>query len=121
MWTAVLPLDVAKTRIQTAQPGGSWDSGVAQQLRTVWREGGRRALWAGLTPTLLRAFPANAAQFVAWELAMQRLLPPAYEGEISAAAASQEQLQQLAAPAARSNNGTAGMAAAVASAVGASV
>ena len=30
--------------------------------------GGRRVLYAGLTPTLVRAFPANAAQWLAWEL-----------------------------------------------------
>ena len=30
--------------------------------------GGRRTLYAGLTPTLIRAFPANAAQWLAWEL-----------------------------------------------------
>jgi hypothetical protein len=62
MWTTVLPLDVAKTRIQTAQPGTSWDTGVLRQLSMLWREGGRRSLWAGLAPTVARAFPANACQ-----------------------------------------------------------
>lgn len=79
MWGTVLPLDVAKTRIQTAQPGSSWDTGVLQQLRMLWREGGRRSLWAGLPPTLLRAFPANACQWLAWEMAMRQLLPPSCE------------------------------------------
>ena len=81
MWGTVLPLDVAKTRIQTAQPGSSWDTGVARQLRMLWREGGRHALWAGLSPTLLRAFPANACQWLAWEVAMRQLLPAAAEGD----------------------------------------
>eukprot|EP00878_Enallax_costatus_P018902 GHUV01019925.1.p1 GENE.GHUV01019925.1~~GHUV01019925.1.p1 ORF type:complete len:275 (+),score=97.41 GHUV01019925.1:108-932(+) len=62
MWTSVLPLDVAKTRIQTAQPGSSWDTSVPRQLVMLWREGGRRSLWAGLAPTVARAFPANACQ-----------------------------------------------------------
>jgi hypothetical protein len=62
MWTTVLPLDVAKTRIQTAQPGTPWDTGVLRQLSMLWREGGRRSLWAGLAPTVARAFPANACQ-----------------------------------------------------------
>jgi hypothetical protein len=62
MWTTVLPLDVAKTRIQTAQPGTAWDTNVARQLAMLWREGGRKSLWAGLAPTVARAFPANACQ-----------------------------------------------------------
>lgn len=79
MWGTVLPLDVAKTRIQTAQPGSAWDTGVLKQLRMLWAEGGRRALWTGLAPTLVRAFPANACQWLAWEVAMRQLLPAAYE------------------------------------------
>lgn len=73
MWATVLPLDVAKTRIQTAHPGSPWDVGVARHLGMLWREGGARSLWAGLAPTLVRAFPANAAQWLAWELAMRQL------------------------------------------------
>ena len=119
MWAAVLPLDVAKTRIQTAYPGSYQDVGVARQLHMVYREGGRQlpglvrqlgglepwesttqpalcllatmpshphpptpthllaggiqALYAGLSPTLARAFPANAAQWLAWELCMQQM------------------------------------------------
>ena len=34
------------------------------------REGGRRSLWAGLAPTLARAVPANAAQWLAFEAAL---------------------------------------------------
>lgn len=33
--------------------------------------GGVRGLYAGLTPTLVRAFPANACQWLAWELFMR--------------------------------------------------
>jgi hypothetical protein len=84
----VLPLDVAKTRIQTAQPGSSWDTGMLQQLRMLWREGGRRSLWAGLPPTLLRAFPANACQWLAWEVAMRQLLPPSCEEGSSGSSSS---------------------------------
>lgn len=67
MWAAVLPLDSAKTRIQTAWPGSPRDVGVMAALRAIYREGGRRALYAGLTPTLVRAAPANAAQWLTWE------------------------------------------------------
>ncbi len=69
----VLPLDVAKTRRQTAGPGSLYDVGMARNLQLLYREGGRRALYAGLTPTLLRAFPANACQWLAWEAAIHAL------------------------------------------------
>jgi hypothetical protein len=72
MWTAILPIDVAKTRIQTAWPGSAHDVGILQQLRLLHCEGGVRRLYAGLTPTLLRAAPANAAQWLTWELCMQQ-------------------------------------------------
>ena len=71
MWTAVLPLDSAKTRIQTAWPGSPRDVGLGDALRAIYREGGRRALYAGLAPTLVRAAPANAAQWLTWELCVR--------------------------------------------------
>jgi len=73
MWTIVLPLDVAKSRIQVASPGTHWDVGVGAHLRALVKEGGARALWSGLAPTLARAFPANAAQWLAYELVLRQL------------------------------------------------
>ncbi|GAB4822826.1 hypothetical protein N2152v2_009872 [Parachlorella kessleri] len=73
MWATVLPIDVAKTRIQTAWPGTPLDVGVARQLQLLYAEGGLRSLYAGLSPTLIRAFPANAAQWLAWELCAEQL------------------------------------------------
>ncbi|KXZ43066.1 hypothetical protein GPECTOR_105g98 [Gonium pectorale] len=73
MWAAVIPIDTAKTRIQTATPGSAWDVGLRQHWRMLWREGGLASLYAGLTPTLARAFPANACQWLAWEVAMRGL------------------------------------------------
>ncbi|PNW71127.1 hypothetical protein CHLRE_17g747797v5 [Chlamydomonas reinhardtii] len=73
MWALVLPIDVAKTRLQTASPGSPWDVGLMQQWAMLWREGGLRSLYAGLTPTLVRAFPANACQWLAWEAIMRGL------------------------------------------------
>ncbi|KAJ9514808.1 hypothetical protein QJQ45_028470 [Haematococcus lacustris] len=35
MWAVVLPLDVAKTRLQVAVPGSAWDVGVVQHLGMV--------------------------------------------------------------------------------------
>ena len=75
MWATVLPIDAAKTRIQAASRGSANDVGVLQMVRMMWREGGVRACWSGLTPTLLRAFPANAAQWLVWELSISALRP----------------------------------------------
>ncbi len=61
MWTAVLPIDVAKTRMQTAWPGSARDVGLITQLKNMYREGGRKVMYAGLTPTLIRAAPANVS------------------------------------------------------------
>ena len=69
MWACVLPVDVAKTRIQLLRPGAPRAS-LLPTLAALAREGGARSLWAGLAPTLARAVPANAAQWLAFEAAL---------------------------------------------------
>lgn len=73
LWGAVLPLDNAKTCIQLAVPGGRDDVGVLRVLRRVHAEHGLAGLYAGARPVLVRAFVANAAQWVVWELAVRLL------------------------------------------------
>ena len=70
-WLTMLPVDYAKTRLQIARRGGADDVGAFRLIARTARERGWRGLYAGAWPTLLRAFPANAAQFLAWELACQ--------------------------------------------------
>lgn len=77
MWAAVLPLDAAKTRMQVAKPGAARDVGLWSQLR-IMRQAGN--LYPGLAPTLVRAFPANAAQWLAWEAAGWALTALQQEG-----------------------------------------
>lgn len=71
-WSAVLPLDVVKTVIQTA-PDKSSTTNPFQILKKIYRRAGIRGCYTGLGPTLLRAFPANAAAIVTWELAVKFL------------------------------------------------
>ncbi|KAK8292934.1 hypothetical protein V6Z11_D06G153900 [Gossypium hirsutum] len=71
-WSAVLPLDVAKTVIQTA-PDKSCQRNPFQVLNSIYRRTGVRGCYAGLGPTIVRAFPANAAAIVTWKLAMKLL------------------------------------------------
>mmetsp|Transcript_14356 Transcript_14356/g.43357 ORF Transcript_14356/g.43357 Transcript_14356/m.43357 type:complete len:303 (-) Transcript_14356:2366-3274(-) len=71
MWAAVLPIDVAKSRMQIAQPGTKHDRSLAANLRMLYRERGLRGCYPGLSPVLLRSFPANAAQWLVYELIMR--------------------------------------------------
>lgn len=71
-WAVVLPFDVAKTRIQTALDPSS-NRNPFYNLKMIHRELGIRGLYAGLGPTLVRAFPANAAAMVTWELTAKLL------------------------------------------------
>ncbi|CAK7350559.1 unnamed protein product [Dovyalis caffra] len=71
-WSAVLPLDVAKTIIQTA-PDKSSTRNPLLVLNSIYRRAGIKGCYTGLGPTIVRAFPANAAAIVTWELAMKML------------------------------------------------
>ncbi|KAJ8761066.1 hypothetical protein K2173_000745 [Erythroxylum novogranatense] len=71
-WTAVLPLDVAKTIIQTS-PDTNSTRNPFHVLNSIYRRTGLKGCYAGLGPTIVRAFPANAAAIVTWELAMKIL------------------------------------------------
>ena len=63
-WTAFYPADSVKTVLQSSENKGSF-SGTFMRLL---REGGIRKLYRGLTPTLMRALPANAAVFYVYEV-----------------------------------------------------
>ena len=51
MWATVLPIDVAKTRIQTATPGSPRDAGILRNLSMLHREG-MRSLTSASNDTL---------------------------------------------------------------------
>uniref|UniRef100_A0A6N2KEM3 Mitochondrial substrate carrier family protein n=1 Tax=Salix viminalis TaxID=40686 RepID=A0A6N2KEM3_SALVM len=70
---AVLPLDVAaKTIIQTAPDKSSTRNPFAV-LNSIYSRAGLKGCYTGLGPTILRAFPANAAAIVTWELSLKML------------------------------------------------
>ncbi|KMT04626.1 hypothetical protein BVRB_8g182800 isoform A [Beta vulgaris subsp. vulgaris] len=71
-WSTVLPVDVAKTMIQT-NPDPNYSRNPFQVLKLVYKQAGLRGCYAGLGPTIARAFPANAAAIVSWEFAMKVL------------------------------------------------
>lgn len=49
-------------------PEGTYPNGLKDVFRELMRKEGPLALYKGITPVMLRAFPANAACFVGFEL-----------------------------------------------------
>lgn len=74
-WLSCYPMDVIKNRIM-AQPDTKVPlmKNTRDAFRQVYRKEGLRGFFLGFTPCALRAFPANAAAFLGFELAM-RILP----------------------------------------------
>ena len=58
-WLVAIPFDTVKSRYQTA-PAGKY-TGLPDVVKTLLREEGASAFFRGLSPALIRAFPANAA------------------------------------------------------------
>jgi len=74
-WVSCFPFDVIKSRIQTEpsdmaqrQYKSTWDAAVKLNKAEGWR-----GFWRGFTPCMLRACPANAACFFAYETARSLL------------------------------------------------
>lgn len=63
-WLSTYPVDVIKSRLQADGMGGvNQYSGIADCVRQSLRTEGYMVFTRGLTSTLLRAFPVNAATF----------------------------------------------------------
>jgi len=69
-WALVFPVDVIKTRMQSA-------AGIRQSFLTTARRGyaehGVRGFYRGVSACVVRAMPANAAMFVVYEYAIRWL------------------------------------------------
>ncbi|KAI7903338.1 mitochondrial carrier domain-containing protein [Cokeromyces recurvatus] len=65
-WIPAYPQDVIKSNYQNDIRYKS----LGQVVKTLYRSAGPKAFVNGLGPTLVRAFPANAATFYAYEMAM---------------------------------------------------
>lgn len=66
-WIVGMPPDVIKSRLQTA-PEGTYPHGMISVFNEIMRIDGPLGLYKGVVPVMLRAFPANAACFVGFEL-----------------------------------------------------
>ncbi|KAL1492689.1 hypothetical protein ABEB36_010906 [Hypothenemus hampei] len=72
-WLVGMPPDVLKSRLQTA-PEGRYPNGLRDVFRELIKTEGPLALYKGITPVLLRAFPANAACFLGFELGKKLII-----------------------------------------------
>ncbi|KAH8376684.1 hypothetical protein KR093_000899 [Drosophila rubida] len=67
-WLLAVPFDVLKSRLQSA-PEGTYKHGVRSVFKTLMATEGPKALYRGVLPILIRAFPSTAAVFAGVELA----------------------------------------------------
>lgn len=67
MWTTIFPIDTVKSRLQGAE-GRPTISGT---IGGLYRAGGVKAFFPGFGPAISRAFPANAATFLGYELTLK--------------------------------------------------
>ena len=68
-WALCYPLDIVKTAVQcdSIHPAQRRYAGALDAAAQLWKEGGAQRFTAGLSPALLRSFPANAAGFAIYE------------------------------------------------------
>ncbi|XP_032690070.1 congested-like trachea protein isoform X2 [Odontomachus brunneus] len=71
-WLVGMPPDILKSRLQTA-PEGTYKKGIREVFVKLMKNEGPAALYKGVVPVMLRAFPANAACFMGFEVAMKFL------------------------------------------------
>lgn len=70
-WVIAIPPDVLKSRLQTA-PEGKY-KGLLDVYQHLMKEEGPSALFKGVGPAMVRAFPANAACFLGVEVSKSAL------------------------------------------------
>ncbi|KAM9853071.1 solute carrier family 25 member 15a isoform 1-T3 [Aulostomus maculatus] len=76
LWLMVYPIDCVKSRIQVYSLAGRQE-GFMKTFMGVIRNEGFSTLYSGLTPTMIRTFPANGALFLAYELSRKFMMETA--------------------------------------------
>ena len=69
----VCPTHLTWSVLCSTAPEGSYPRGIRDVFVEMMRKEGPSALFRGLTPVMLRAFPANAACFLGYEVALKGL------------------------------------------------
>uniref|UniRef100_A0A060T5I8 ARAD1B11858p n=1 Tax=Blastobotrys adeninivorans TaxID=409370 RepID=A0A060T5I8_BLAAD len=75
MWSAVYPIDVVKSRLQTDAVVKSEQryKGAFDCAAKIMRQSGIKGFFRGFLPTILRAAPVNACTFYSFELARRAM------------------------------------------------
>ncbi|ODQ81951.1 hypothetical protein BABINDRAFT_160168 [Babjeviella inositovora NRRL Y-12698] len=73
MWLTVYPVDVIKSRFQTDNIAKPVYSNSIACAKAIFRSYGIQGFFKGFVPTILRAAPANAATFCAFEMTMRAI------------------------------------------------
>lgn len=73
MWFTSYPVDIVKSKLQTDTLGAWKYRGSADVIRDTYAKQGIKGFFVGFSPTILRAAPANAATFLAFEWTMRLL------------------------------------------------
>lgn len=73
LWLAVYPVDCIKSRIQVLSMTGK-QAGFLRTFLSIVKNEGITALYSGLKPTMIRAFPANGALFLAYEYSRKLMM-----------------------------------------------
>ncbi|XP_074535092.1 solute carrier family 25 member 15a [Halichoeres trimaculatus] len=76
LWMVVYPIDCVKSRIQVHSLAGRQE-GFRKTFLGIIRAEGVTALYSGLTPTMIRTFPANGALFLAYEASRKFMMDKA--------------------------------------------
>ncbi|XP_076287943.1 mitochondrial carnitine/acylcarnitine carrier protein-like [Lasioglossum baleicum] len=71
-WVVSMPFDTMKSKMQTASLG-KYPQGLRSVYVDITRKDGFVGLYRGISPVLIRAFPANAACFWVYEICMSLL------------------------------------------------
>lgn len=66
-------MDAQQTLLFLLAPEGTYPNGIRDVFRNLIKTEGPLALYKGITPVLLRAFPANAACFLGFEMSKKFL------------------------------------------------
>lgn len=71
MWTVIYPVDIVKSKLQTDNHLNWKYKSIRHVMKDIYATRGLRGFFVGFGPTILRAAPANAATFVAFEQTMR--------------------------------------------------
>lgn len=66
-WIIAMPADVLKSRLQISTTN-KYPNGMRSLLPLILQQEGFFILYRGIIPIMLRAFPANAACFLGYEI-----------------------------------------------------